>query len=418
MTGAASQGSALAEWRANWPVALAATLGCSLTSIHVYSIGVFIFPLETEFGWTRAEISSGMMILGVVGVLLSPFVGGAIDRWGPRRIGLGGAALHLCTFATLSQVTGHIWTWWAAWLLVSTSAAFISPTVWAAAISSLFHKSRGLALAVVLTGTALSSMVVPAIGNTLVQHIGWRAAYVGISLSWAAVVLPLLWLFFYGASDRRRGRDGSRGASAAQLVSGLSARDGFRSPKYLCLALGAAALMFASGGILVNLVPILKADGVSMSTAAWIAGMTGIGTISGRLATGWLLDRFQANVVGAIGVLLPIFTAALLLAFPGSVPFAIAAALLLGLNLGSEVDAVGYLVARHFGLRAFGALFGTIIGITNLLLGVGPLVANHIYDLTRSYDVFLWIAIPTCLVAALLFLAVGRNPEGSDAYAH
>ena len=101
----------------------------------------------------------------------------------------------------------------------------------------------------------------------------------------------------------------------------------------------------------------------------------------------------------------------MLLAFPGSIPVAIVAVLLLGLNLGSEVDAVGYLVARHFGLKAFGALFGTIIGITNLLLGIGPMVANHIYDLTRSYDVFLWLAIPICLLASLLFLSVGRNPE-------
>lgn len=413
MTGTAAHGSALAEWRTSWTVAITAMLGCSYTSIHVYSIGVFIFPLEAEFGWTRAQISSGMMILGVVGVLLSPFVGAAIDRWGPRRIGLTGAVLHLCTFASLSLVSANILSWWAAWLIVSTSAVFISPTVWAAAVSSLFHKSRGLALAVALTGTALSSMAVPALGHTLVEQLGWRGAYVGISLSYAVVTLPLLWLFFYGASDRQRGhaRSGVEPAAPTAVLSGMTAREAFLSRKYLSLSLGAAALMFASGGILVNLVPILKADGLSVGTAAWIAGMTGIGTITGRLVTGWLLDRYQANVVGALGVVLPIFTAGLLLAFPGSIPLAIAAVLLLGLNLGSEVDAVGYLVARHFGLLAFGALFGTIIGITNLLLGVGPLVANHIYDLTRSYDTFLWIAIPTCLVASLFFLSVGRNPD-------
>lgn len=413
MTGTPSLNSAMSEWRSSWTVAFTAMLGCSFTSIHVYSMGVFIFPLEAEFGWSRAQISSGMMILGIVGVLLSPFVGMAIDRWGPRRIGLTGAILHLCTFASLSLVSANIWSWWAAWLIVSSSAVFISPTVWAAAVSSLFEKSRGLALAVVLSGTALSSMVVPAIGNTLVGQFGWRGAYIGISLSYAVVTLPLLLLFFYGASDRPH-----RQAEAPALLSGMSAREGFRSRKYLSLALGAAALMFASGGLLVNLVPILKADGMSVTTAAWIAGMTGIGTISGRLATGWLLDRYQANIVGAAGVVLPIFTAALLLSFPGSIPVAIAAVLLLGLNLGSEVDAVGYLIARHFGLKAFGALFGTIIGITNLLLGIGPMVANHIYDLTRSYDVFLWLAIPTCLVASLLFLSVGRNPEMADAQSH
>lgn len=411
MTESASPSSALVEWRTSWTVAFAAMLGSSYTSIHVYSMGVFIFPLETEFGWSRAQISSGMMILGVVGVLLSPFIGAAIDRWGPRRIGITGAVLHLCTFASLSLVNANIWSWWAVWLIVSTSAVFISPTVWAAAVSSLFQKSRGLALAIVLSGTALSSIVVPAIGHSLVEHFGWRAAYVGISLSWAIVTLPLLMLFFFGASDRLRQRPDRQADTAVQVLPGMTAREGFRSPKYLSLSLGAAALMFASGGLLVNLVPILKADGISVTTAAWIAGMTGIGTISGRLATGWLLDRYQANIVGAAGVVLPIFSAALLLAFPGSVPVAIGAVLLLGLNLGSEVDAVGYLVARHFGLKAFGALFGTIIGITNLLLGIGPMVANHIYDLTRSYDVFLWLAIPICLVASLLFLSVGRNPE-------
>lgn len=345
----------------------------------------------------------------MVGAVLGPFIGAAIDRFGPRRIGLAGAVAYCAAFASLALASNLIWSWWGLWLLVSISAAFVSPTVWASAVSGLFHRSRGLAIAVAMSGSGLAVVTVPAITSALLDNFGWRSTYVGIGGIWACVTIPLLWLFFQGAQDRQRLAAASTKHAAVPLP-GMTAREGFCSFKYIRLAVAVCVLIFVSGGLIVNIVPILVIDGIPPTSAARIAGFAGIGVIVGRLGAGWLLDRFDANIVGGICVTLPIASSILLLGLPGVVAAAAAAAFLIGLTLGSELDAVAVIISRHFGLRSFGALFGAIVGLVNLLLGCGQLVASHIYDLTRSYDIFLWIAIPGCLLSSLLFFSVGRNP--------
>ena len=86
------------------------------------------------------------------------------------------------------------------------------------------------------------------------------------------------------------------------------------------------------------------------------------------------------------------------------------ACLVLGLSIGTEVDACAYLAARHFGMRSFGTLFGAINGLLLFGTGFSPLASNYVYDVTKSYNPVLWSLIPLCVTAALLFLALGRYP--------
>ncbi len=87
------------------------------------------------------------------------------------------------------------------------------------------------------------------------------------------------------------------------------------------------------------------------------------------------------------------------------------AAGIIGLSVGAEVDACAYLAARHFGLRNFGALFGAINGVMLFTNGLAPMIANYVYDVTRSYHIFLWSTLPLCSAAAILFLSIGAYPR-------
>src|SRR5262245_32074958 len=104
-------GGAASEWRSNWTVVLAGAAGGSLATIHLYSTGVMMAPLEQEFGWSRALISSGVSIVSVVGVILSPFLGMLVDRIGARRVALTGAILFCLFVASLSLATSNEWSW-------------------------------------------------------------------------------------------------------------------------------------------------------------------------------------------------------------------------------------------------------------------------------------------------------------------
>ena len=129
------------------------------------------------------------------------------------------------------------------------------------------------------------------------------------------------------------------------------------------------------------------------------------------MSGGFLLDRTNGNIVGAASVGLAIIPALMLLLYPGSTMVAAAAVLILGLTLGSELDAVAYLATRHFGLKNFGGIFGTISGILAFGTGVGPFFVSLTYDLSRSYNYVLMAYIPLALLAAALFLSLGRYPD-------
>lgn len=399
-----SDGARFGEIGQHWRVLPPCLAGVALCAIHGYSLGVMIPPLEREFGWQRAEISAGLMIISMIALIGAPLVGLAIDRLGPRRIGLAGILL-FCSALALLATARDLTSWWLLWILLGLGNMLILPTVWTKAISAWFDRNRGVALALALCGTGVSAALIPMLTNALVESHGWRGAYVGLGLIGAAVSFPLAWALF-----RMPAEAAGAGAALPEQTRGFSAREGFARPAFLKLAGATMLFSIAICAITTNLVPVLLGRGLAPATAAGIAGLLGIGSIIGRLVGGLLLDRFDAARVGAVSVAMPLVTVLLLLAFP-SAGMAALACLILGLAVGTEVDCCAYLAARHFGLRSFGALFGAMNGLMLFGNGVAPVLANHVYDVTRSYDIVLWAQIPACLGTMALFLWLGPYPE-------
>jgi MFS family permease len=398
------------EWRRNWTVVLAAAVGMGLLSVPTYSTGVFIKPLEEEFGWSRAAITSGKLFGALTGLILGPLVGLVIDRSGPKRLALVGSVIMCALIAMLSLTSPNIVIWWALWGSISLAALLIKPTVWTAGVSSLFSAGRGLALGVALSGTVLASTLTPILGNYLIEQYGWRAAYLGLALMWAVLGLPLIFAFFDSAHDRRRTGSVQAG-DAAVLLAGVSPRQGLLSWRFVKLATAALLATLITASFVVSLVPVLIALGQPSGKAAAVAGAMGLATVPGRLLSGYLSDRINANLIAAAAMLLPIVACALLLLVPGSLATATAAALLLGFTLGTKLHVVAYLTTRHFGMRSFGVLFGTIAGLFGLATGVGPVAMNYAYDVTGSYNIALIAAVPLAMVASSLFLSLGRYPR-------
>jgi len=404
------QGSASAEWRQHWPVVLASGFGISLATVHIYSIGVMLAPIEQEFGWSRAQITSGLLVSSVFGVILSPFMGFAIDRFGARRIAITGTILLSAALASLSLATPDIRSWWFLWTFVATATLFTKPTVWAAGVSSLFSSGRGLALSITFAGSGIGSALTPLLSYHLIEHFGWRAAYIGLACFWGGIAIPLTAFLFVSAKDIHR-RDSEAETKPLLVVTGMSPREGLTSFIYIRLALAAVALSLAATAVISNVVPILTSTGLSREAAATIASAVGIATIIGRLSGGYFLDRFNGGRIAAICAALPIPSCLLLLAFPGNAIASLAAVSILGLAFGAEYDSVGYLASRLFGMRSFGVLFGTIIGLLAFVGGTGPMLANYVYDVTGSYELVLWGFIPCALLSALLFATLGPYPD-------
>ncbi|HMO69412.1 MAG TPA: MFS transporter [Novosphingobium sp.] len=401
------------ELRRHWRVLPPSLAGITLCAVHGYSLGVMIAPLEAEFGWSRAGISGGLFLIAMLALVCAPLTGHAVDRFGPRRIALTGVTLYCLLLASLSFATANIWTWWLLWGLVGLGNMLILPTVWTKAINARFDKARGIALALALCGTGLAAAVVPVLGQWLVSVWGWRGAYVGLAMLGFLFAFPLAWFLF----DPPAAAGAAKAEPPPEYDQGVSVADGYRMASFFKLAGAIWLFSMMICALTTNAVPVMMAQGLTPATAAATAGLVGVGSIIGRLLGGYLLDRFDAATIAAISVIMPIGTVGLLLGFPGSTAAAAAAALVLGLSVGTEVDCCAYLAARHFGTRSFGALFGTMNGLMLFGNGIAPVVANHVYDVTLSYDLVLWAQIPGCILTAALFLWLGPYPrfEGGKA---
>ena len=391
------------EWRGSGMVAFTSMAGIALCSSHGYTIGVMIAPLEEAFGWSRSAITGGLLIISTLAVVLAPLTGRLADRIGPRKVVLAGVPLFCLAFGMLSLATADIWTWWALWLFLAFGNMACLPTIWAAAINTHFDRNRGKALALAMCGTGLASFILPRVTPRLIEAYGWRWSYVLLALFGFLIVYPLALAFFRGAHER----PGEKHAPPPSRAL----RGEMLSRRYLKL-LGASTFFSVTiCALTTNAAPLMRGFGYSNIDAGDIASWMGLGSIVGRLLGGVLLDRFDAKKVAAISVMAPMVTAVLLLGAGDNRMVAVLAMLVLGLAIGTEVDACSYLAARHFGMGNFGALFGFINGLMLFGNGVAPFAANYVYDLTHSYDAALWVQLPACTAAAVLFLMLGKYPD-------
>jgi MFS family permease len=389
-------------------VVLAAALGAMSSSMLIYSLGVFVEPLQRSFGWSRVEIMAGPATNAIICLLLAPFVGVLADRVGMRRIGIAGATAVGILTTCLVFVGPAAWTWMAAWAVLGVAFSFTLPFVWTGAVSGFFNAGRGLAMGLTLSGSSLSALLVPLLSYYLIERFGWWAGFLGLGGFTLLVIVPVLLLFLSSAHDHARlGRPPLKAVAATTTAW----RSQIMTRRFIQIAIGALLAAAVGPALVANIVPVLVSGGIPRGESAGIASLVGLASLGGRVGIGWLLDRFDGRKIAAAVVCMPMITASVLIAAPDSLAAATVAVVFLGIAMGAESDMTGYLTSRYFELGHFGKLFGIVTGLVVLGGAGGPLLFSAVYDSVGSYVPALWAVIPLCPVAALMFLTLGRYPR-------
>lgn len=408
-----NKSTAALEWRSGWTLVLAASFGFSFFSIMMAATGLFMEPLGREFGWNRTLLSAGPSIASIMTAVLGPFFGALIDKYGARRLALPGLVLTMIVIAAFSLANGNPVQWLGLWFVFGLVAVSIKSTIWTAAVVGVFDKSRGLALGLTLSGTAVAQAVVPPLGNFLIVEFGWRAAFVWLSLGWGGLTLLLCTFFFFDANARAaktKVKNISEPPAPPTIKQGLSVRAAMRDSALWRLAISNFIVMSLTMGLAIHLFPILTEAGISRSTAAWLTGLSGIAGIAGKLITGFLLDRYRPNWVG--GLTLGAASLAFLLLIEGirSPGLIVVALLINGYAAGTKTHITGYLTASYAGMKNFGAIYGFMAALMALAAGIGPLIAGAIYDLSGGYSPFLIAGAIGCALGGLLIFSMPRYP--------
>lgn len=401
------------EWKLGWKLVLASSVGFSFFSIMIGSTGLFMEPLGKEFGWSRTLLSSGPSIATFSTAILGPVFGMLVDRYGTRRLAIPGLVLTIASVASFALLDGSAVLWFALWGLYGVVSVSIKSTAWTTAVLSIFSKSRGLALAITLGGTALTQVLVPPLGNFLIETFGWRAAYVWLALGWGGVTLVLCLLFFFDINDDARDRKRRKQPALAEAadLSGLTIPQALRDTALWRVAISNFVVMLLTIGLMIHMFEILREAGVSRSHAALLTSLGGVAGIVGKLLTGVLLDRFRPNWIGGITLGIAAVTFAVLWKGLHS-PALIAVAMVVnGYAAGTKTQITGFLTAGYSGMKNFGAIYGVMSSLMALASGVGPLFAGRVYDLYGNYDVFLIAGVVGCTLGGLLIFSLPAYPK-------
>lgn len=384
------------EFRAGWRVLAASCLGIAIgvSSLYFYSLGIFLKPLATEFGWSRAEASLGALVGTVCAAIMALPTGRLVDRIGSVRVAIGSLLLLALGFATLGALTVGLASFLALTMLLSLLTAGATPLPFTRLIVSSFARQRGLALGLALSGTGFGAILIPAQLPQFIAMHGWRAGYFALA-GLIIVVLPIVVILLRTSSDSR--------ARAVKLkpVAAIVA-----SKVFILLGVIFVLASIAVFGSVVHFHPMLTDAGLSPARAGAITALIGVAAIGGRLVTGWLLDRLSPERVTAS--MFAMVACGLLTLAIGGVGLAMPGAAVVGLAVGAEVDLMAFLTARHFRRADYGQTYGALYA---LFLGggaIGPVLGGHMFDVTGNYRLWLMTAAAALGLAAMLAIGLSK----------
>ncbi len=309
----------------------------------------------------------------------------------------------------LMSYTTSIGIFYCAFVLIAIGMSGVSPTVMSTSVANWFRKKIGLATGIAFCGFSFGGLLVPLVVK-LIDIYDWRPAAIIITVIIWVIGFPLALVIRHKPEQYGLSPDGEK--SAAESVSEMSseavndeveisAKQAVKGRIFWHISVTVSLSFIGTAAFIIHVMPYLSNIGVDRSTAALVAMVASLITIVGRLASGWLGDKFNKIKVAIIFLVLSglgplIFSyvraADTLLIFLSGI--------LIGIGWGAISTIRTAIIRECFGRKSFGTIFGFSMGLTAVGVVLGPLLAGWIFDTYGSYRPA-WL-----LFSCLVFIAV------------
>ena len=396
------------ELQDNWRPLLAAMIGLgSGFSLQSYTASIMAPHLIAEFGWSRAEFA----LVGSLSLIMSlvfPFIGRLTDTIGVKRTALIGVITLPIAYIGLSMMTGDITQYVGLFIFQAIFCVTTTATVYSRIVVQYVERSRGLALGVVASGPAIVGALLGPLFNDFVEAYGWRQGYLLLAVfTTACGVIALLMI------------PAEKGKAEKAAAPARRARDDYpeilRSPAFWLLAVGMLLCNLPQVIALSQLNLVLLENGVSTAEVSGMISAFATGILLGRVVAGVALDRFPAQIVATIALGAPGIGMFMLASHIDTPLFLTASIFLIGLSFGAEGDIIGYMVARTFGVRIYGSVFGLLMFAISSSASLGAVFVSWSLDATGNYNAFLIYAGAAVILGSLLFLPLTKKKDDSGA---
>jgi MFS family permease len=403
-----------------WWVVLASAVGLFWgVPITVFSFSVFFKPLMQEFHAGRAAVSLAFTLQLVTAAFCAAPLGWLTDRYGARRVILMSTGIFGSLLLANRLFSGNIAQFYCFYVLLGFCVGGVGPIPYGSLVSHWFDRRRGLALGLTMFGIGLGAVIMPSLAQVLIARFGWKTAYSILGAVALLICLPVVgWLVKESPEELGLQADGTAAKpnTIAGVATGLTVREAWCSQDFWLMALAFTLVSASVQGCVVHLAPMLSDRNLGPRAAASGSSLIGAAVMISRVGAGYLLDRTFAARLASILFALSALGIALLLLRGGASAFA--AAFLVGLGLGAEIDLIPYLASRYFGLRDFGKVYSSLIAVFALGGALGPLIMGAGFDRTRSYSGPLTGFLVATALGAILMGRLGpyrfRPPQPTD----
>ena len=372
--------------------------------------------IEDEFGWSRAVVTGVASFGRFGGALLGPLEGWLTDKFGTSRMVLIGFTIGGLGMIFYSQLRGPVQYYLAYFILsLGFSMGGFVPSM--SAVNAWMPHRRATAMAIVIAGSSLAGVFVPAIVWGINTH-GWRETTFVIGLITLAAGPPIAYVSGKRAPayEELIARE-AKGATSSALARPIAQHDftpkqALRTRAFWSISISHMLTNLSVGTISAHVFfQLTDSGGVGLTdaTAATIIPIMALTSFGFQLLGGIAGDRVS------IRALIPVLTLAqgvslIMLAQATDYIGALGFALLWGFGFGGRTPLLHALRGSYFGRRHFGVILGMSAFPMAIGMMVAPVIVGRVFDTTGTYRTALYVLAAACLGAAMTILLATKPP--------
>ncbi len=392
-----------------------------ITGASSYAAGLFVLPLQAEFGLSRTAASSWILFLILGGIFAAPFAGRILDRYPIRLVTLVGIVCFSGAMAVIA-VAPALWMMILALLIPAAMGYVVLGSLATATLASRwFFKRRGLALGLAAIATSGGGFMAPFLARAIEAH-GWRQALLGeAAMLFLVIATSALFVlkdnpFRAGLGDHPEnlGRaDGALLREPGRMGGTVAPRFGrwreiLGNPGFWAPSLAIAATSGIAQAIVGLIPPYGHQLGFAAASSALLITIFAIAAAATKILVGVMADYWDSRLLLFCSLLvLPVALA--IFYFLTSYPALALASALAGVALGGVLPTVPALITARFGAARVGAVMGWSYALIGVALIAAVLSTGIVFDLTGSYRPGFAGLLVFALVLAAIAVAVDRR---------
>ncbi len=375
-----------------------------------YSFQHFVSPIEAEFGLGREQTNIGMMVFLLSAAIWAAIVGSNLRKFNPRPLALIGIFAFAVGFIALSQMQSPKQMLWVIALPIGFGFTACGPFMSNALTTNWFYKLRGRALGIAAVSTSAGGFLIQPIFSHLIETKGWRQALLIMGISIAVIATALILKYFISRpEDIGQYPDGASETVIEEIVA-INPSKILKNRDFWIIGLACGLLLGCDQALLISLKPFGEDLGFTNTQATLIPTVVAGSAILGKLAIGWMVERFDKRWVFALvcaSNIAFLLTAILATKF---ITLLIVATCV-GIAIGGIYPVWTSITADTFGREHFAPAIGMMNLITVFLAVIAMGFVGASYDQNGSYEQAFKALIPVAALAAFVMIFVRTKPR-------